>query len=98
MRAYLNGKMDLSQAESVADVIAAQSAAAHKLALTQLRGGVSSEIARLRKELIDFASLLELELDFSEEDVEFANREELTALGGKDPCRRAEPDHLILAG
>ena len=80
MRAFLNGKMDLSQAESVADLIAAESDAAHKLALNQLRGGISKEITELRQKLIDFASLLELELDFAEEDVEFANRDELKKL------------------
>ena len=80
MRAFVNGKMDLSQAESVGDLIAAQSSASHKLALTQLRGGISSEISKLRDQLINFASLLELELDFAEEDVEFANRDELQKL------------------
>lgn len=80
LRAFLNGKMDLSQAEAVADVIAAESEASHALALQQMRGGFSHEIAALREELIHFASLVELELDFSEEDVEFANRSELQAL------------------
>ncbi|MDX1479219.1 MAG: tRNA uridine-5-carboxymethylaminomethyl(34) synthesis GTPase MnmE [Saprospiraceae bacterium] len=80
MRAFLNGKLDLAQAESVADLIAAQSDAAHRLALNQLRGGISKEITALRQQLIDFASLLELELDFAEEDVEFANRAELKQL------------------
>ena len=79
-RAFLNGKLDLSQAEAVADLIASRSAAAHRIALGQLRGGVSNEIAELRSKLIDFASLIELELDFGEEDVEFADRDELTAL------------------
>ncbi len=74
MRAFMNGKMDLSQAEAVADIIAADSEAAHRLAFTQLRGGFSLEIEKLRKELISFASLIELELDFSEEDVQFADR------------------------
>ncbi|TVR40011.1 MAG: tRNA uridine-5-carboxymethylaminomethyl(34) synthesis GTPase MnmE [Cryomorphaceae bacterium] len=80
LRAYLNGKMDLSQAEAVADLIASESAGAHKLAMQQMRGGFSIEINRLREQLIDFASLIELELDFSEEDVEFADRSQLSAL------------------
>ena len=79
-RAFLNGKLDLSQAEAVADLIHSQSAGAHDLAMKQLRGGVSKEIDRLREELINFASLIELELDFSEEDVEFADRSQLTDL------------------
>jgi tRNA modification GTPase len=74
MRAFMNGRMDLSQAEAVADIIAADSAAAHRLAASQLRGGLSSEIEKLRQELLQFASLIELELDFSEEDVQFADR------------------------
>lgn len=80
MRAFLNGKMDLSQAEGVADVIASGSAAAHKLAINQMRGGFSAEISKLRSELLDFTSLIELELDFSEEDVEFADRTKLKTL------------------
>ncbi len=80
MRAFLNGRMDLSQAEAVADLIASNSAAAQQVAIKQLRGGISSEIKKLRQELIDFASLIELELDFGEEDVEFANRDQLRAL------------------
>jgi tRNA modification GTPase len=80
LRAFLNGKMDLSQAEAVADLIASQSAAAHQVALRQLRGGVRNDIQRLRDDLIHFASLVELELDFSEEDVEFADRPKLKAL------------------
>ena len=79
-RAFLNGKLDLSQAEAVADLIASQSAAAHRIALNQLRGGVSNEIKELRQKLIDFASLIELELDFGEEDVEFADRDQLREL------------------
>ncbi len=79
-RAFLNGKLDLSQAEAVADLIASESAAEHRLAMHQMRGGFSNEISRLREELIHFASLIELELDFSEEDVEFANRDELVEL------------------
>jgi tRNA modification GTPase len=74
-RAFLNGKMDLSQAEAVADLIASESAASHKLALQQMKGGYSSELAKLREKLIEFAALMELELDFSEEDVEFADRD-----------------------
>jgi tRNA modification GTPase len=80
MRAFLNGKMDLSQAEAVADLIASENAAAHKIAMNQMRGGFSNEIKRLREELIQFASLIELELDFAEEDVEFADRKKLFAL------------------
>ena len=80
MRAYLNGRMDLSQAEAVGDLIASESAAAHKQALHQMRGGFSKEINELRDRLIHFASMIELELDFAEEDVEFANREQLNAL------------------
>lgn len=76
-RAFLNGKIDLTQAEAVADLIAADSAAAHKTALQQMKGGFSSELKKLREDLIHFASLLELELDFSEEDVEFANKQQL---------------------
>lgn len=76
-RAFLNGKMDLSQAEAVADIIASDSEASHRLAINQMRGGFSREIALLRSELLHFASLIELELDFGEEDVEFANRNEL---------------------
>jgi len=77
MRAFLNGKMDLSQAEAVADLIASTSESGHSVAMRQMRGGFSNEIQKLRQELIDFASLIELELDFAEEDVEFANRDEL---------------------
>ncbi|MBM3429017.1 MAG: tRNA uridine-5-carboxymethylaminomethyl(34) synthesis GTPase MnmE, partial [Bacteroidetes bacterium] len=80
MRAYLNGKLDLSRAEAVGDVIAAESAAAHKQAVHQMRGGFSQEIDGLREKLIQFASLLELELDFAEEDVEFADRSALERL------------------
>lgn len=74
LRAFLNGKLDLSQAEAVADLIASQTPQAHQLALKQMRGGYSSEIQQLRQELINFTSLIELELDFAEEDVEFADR------------------------
>ena len=80
LRAFLNGQMDLSQAEAVADLIAASSASSHQVAMQQMRGGFSNEIKALREELIRFASLIELELDFSEEDVEFANRQELKDL------------------
>ncbi len=80
LRAFLNGRMDLSQAEAVADLIASQSEAAHTVALRQLRGGFRNEIQQLRDELIDFASLVELELDFGEEDVEFADRDDLKRL------------------
>jgi len=74
MRAYLNGRFDLAQAEAVADLIASQSKNAHRLAMNQMRGGISERIGQLRQQLLDFASLIELELDFSEEDVEFADR------------------------
>ena len=79
-RAFVNGKMDLSQAEAVADLIASTSASAHRLALNQMRGGFSNELAKLRTQLLDFASLIELELDFSEEEVEFADRSKLIDL------------------
>jgi tRNA modification GTPase len=79
-RAFLKGKLDLSQAEAVADLIASESEAEHRLAMHQMRGGFSQEIAKLREELIHFASLIELELDFAEEDVEFADRDELVEL------------------
>lgn len=80
LRAFLNGKLDLSQAEAVADLIASDSEASHQMAMQQMRGGFSKDIAELREKLINFAALIELELDFSEEDVEFANREELRDL------------------
>jgi tRNA modification GTPase len=80
LRAFLNGQMDLSQAEAVADLIASSSKSSHAIAMQQMRGGFSDEIKKLRQELIDFASLIELELDFSEEDVEFADRSKLEAL------------------
>ncbi|MDE5703642.1 MAG: tRNA uridine-5-carboxymethylaminomethyl(34) synthesis GTPase MnmE [Bacteroidales bacterium] len=79
-RAFLNGRMDLSQAEAVADLIASENKASHDLAWRQLRGGVSNEMAALRARLVEFASLVELELDFSEEDVEFAARSALRTL------------------
>ncbi len=80
LRAFMNGKMDLTQAEAVADLIASESKAAHQLAMQQMRGGFSEKIRALRKQLVHFASLLELELDFSEEDVEFADRRDFMAL------------------
>ena len=80
MRAFRNGKLDLSQAESVADLIASESETAHQTALKQLRGGFSNKLQELRTKLIDFASLIELELDFSEEDVEFADRKQFETL------------------
>lgn len=83
LQAFLNGKMDLSQAEAVADLIASDSKASHQLAMQQMRGGFSSEIKILREELLNFASLIELELDFAEEDVEFANREDFQKLISK---------------
>ncbi len=79
-RAFLNGKLDLAQAEAVADVISSTTAASHRVAMNQLKGGFSKELASLRSQLLEMASLLELELDFSEEDVEFADREKLLAL------------------
>ena len=79
-RAFLNGKMDFSQAEAVADLIASSSAATHRLALSQMRGGFSKELTTLREKLLNFTSMIELELDFSEEDVEFADRSALRRL------------------
>ncbi len=80
MRAFLNGKMDLSQAEAVADVIASNSAASHQIAIQQMRGGITNELKELRTKLLDFAALIELELDFSGEDVEFADRTQFKEL------------------
>ena len=80
LRAFLNGKLDLSQAEAVADLIASENEASHQIAMQQMRGGFSNEIAKLREELLNFASLIELELDFSEEDVEFADRSQFKSL------------------
>jgi tRNA modification GTPase len=82
-RAFLNGKIDLSQAEAVADLIASESEAAHRIAMNQLKGGFSKEILLLRAELLDLVSLLELELDFGEEDVEFADRKQLLSIADK---------------
>ncbi len=79
-RAFLNGKLDLTQAEAVADLIAAETRTAHKIAIQQMRGGISKDFKDLRQKLINITSLLELELDFSEEDVEFAKRDELAAI------------------
>ncbi len=79
-RAFMNGKMDLSQAEAVADIIASETKMAHRIAINQMRGGFSDEIGMLRAELLNFASLIELELDFGEEDVEFADRKKLKSL------------------
>ena len=80
LRAFLNGKLDLSQAEAVADLIASENEASHQVAIQQMRGGFSNEIKALRDELLNFASLIELELDFAEEDVEFANRDQFKNL------------------
>ncbi|MBA23031.1 MAG: tRNA uridine-5-carboxymethylaminomethyl(34) synthesis GTPase MnmE [Flavobacteriales bacterium] len=80
LRAFMNGKMDLSQAEAVADLISSENEASHQLAMQQMRGGFSNEIKNLRQELLNFASLIELELDFAEEDVAFADRKELENL------------------
>lgn len=80
LRAFLNGKLDLSQAEAVADLIASDNEASHQIAMQQMRGGFSNEIAKLRAELLNFASLIELELDFAEEDVEFADRTQFKEL------------------
>ncbi len=79
-RAFFNGKMDLSQAEAVADIVASKTRASHKIAINQMRGGFSGEIRKLRQELLNFASLIELELDFGEEDVEFADRSKLKVI------------------
>ncbi len=80
LRAFLNGKLDLSQAEAVADLISSDNEASHQIAMQQMRGGFSNELAELRQELLNFASLIELELDFAEEDVAFADRSEFNAL------------------
>ena len=88
-RSFLNGKMDLAQAEAVADLIAASSEAQHRVASSQLRGGYSQELRLIRSSLVELSALLELELDFSEEEVEFANRERLAALL-EDALKRCE--------
>ncbi len=80
MRAFLNGKLDLTQVEAVADLIASGSTAAHRVAMSQMRGGFTKEIKKLRERLLHFTSLVELELDFGEEDVEFADRPQLRQL------------------
>jgi tRNA modification GTPase len=80
LRAFINGKMDLTQAEAVADLIASEGEAAHRVAIQQLRGGISNQLEQLREQLVNFASLVELELDFSEEDVDFADRDALDKL------------------
>jgi tRNA modification GTPase len=80
LRAFLNGKLDLSQAEAVSDLISSDNEASHQIAMQQMRGGFSNEIAQLRQELLNFASLIELELDFAEEDVEFADRTQFNEL------------------
>src|SRR5574343_282315 len=80
MRAFMNGRIDLSQAEAIADIIASENEASRKVALSQLKGGVSQEISVLRNDLLNFVSLIELELDFAEEDVEFADRTALVQL------------------
>ncbi|MDO5655448.1 MAG: tRNA uridine-5-carboxymethylaminomethyl(34) synthesis GTPase MnmE [Flavobacteriaceae bacterium] len=80
MRAFMNGKMDLAQAEAVADLIASDSKSSHEVAMNQMRGGISKQLAVLRKDLIRFSALMELELDFSDEDVEFANRDDFKML------------------
>ncbi len=96
-RAFLHGKLDLSQAEAVADLISSGNAAAHKVALNQMRGGFSQEIKLLRAELLHFITLVELELDFSEEDVEFADRSQLIALSRKvESLLRKLADSFIL--
>ena len=89
VRAFLAGKMDLSQAEAVADMIASSSRASHSLASTQMRGGYSSSLADIRTKLLNIVSLLELELDFSEEEVEFADRTQLAEML-KDATREVE--------
>lgn len=89
-RAFLNGKMDLAQAEAVADVIASETEASHKIAIQQLKGGFSSELNQMREQLLHIVSLMELELDFSEEDVEFADRPELRELLGKTSSHISE--------
>jgi tRNA modification GTPase len=80
MRAFMNGRIDLSQAESIADLIASENEASRKVALNQLKGGITNEISILRNDLLNFTSLIELELDFSEEDVEFADRSAMVKL------------------
>lgn len=97
-RAFLNGKMDLSQAEAIADLIASTSAASNRLAINQMRGGFSNELAQLRDQLLTFTSLVELELDFSEEEVEFADREQLGTLANKIEKRLERLTHSFAVG
>ena len=94
-RAFMNGQFDLAQAEAVADLINADSEAAHHAALNQMRGGFSGEIKNLREELIHFASMIELELDFGEEDVEFASRDDLKTLSQQASSSDQCPDSLL---
>lgn len=96
-RAFFNGKIDLSQAEAVADIISSKTSSAHRIALKQMRGGFSTEISRLRQELLNFATLIELELDFGEEDVKFADRKELRTIitGVKDLAERLAKTFLL---
>ena len=96
-RAYLNGKMDLSQAEAVADLIASTSAKAHHIAVKQMKGGFSNELMQLRMSLLEFVSLIELELDFSEEDVEFADRAKLRELIAAIEHRAGIPSRWSMA-
>ena len=99
LRAFLNGKMDLSQAEAVADLIASDNEASHQIAIRQMRGGFSNEIAKLREELLNFASLIELELDFAEEDVEFADRSQFKELLNRiEHILKRLIDHLNIIG
>jgi len=99
MRAYLNGKLDLSQAEAVADLIASTNRATHQMAMSQLRGGISTELSRLRDQLLKLTSLLELELDFSDhEDLEFADRTELLELARKIDAHITSLAHTFQAG
>jgi tRNA modification GTPase len=98
-RAFMNGKMDLSQAEAVADLIASTSAGMHRLAVNQMRGGFSDELKRLRDELLDFTSLIELELDFGDhEELEFADRTQLRTLADKIRCRIRDLADSFAAG
>ncbi len=97
-RAFFNGKMDLSQAEAVADLIAANSRAAHKMAMDQMRGGFAKELAGLRGELLEFAAMIELELDFAEEEVEFADRAQLTNLATRVEKHIASLAHSFQLG
>ena len=99
MRAYLNGKIDLSQAEAVADLIASSNQATHHLAMSQLRGGISTELSLLREQLLKLTSLLELELDFSDhEDLEFADRTELLAIANKIDKHITQLSHSFEVG